>query len=313
MLAHGSSDRLMIDATVFDVSQCVGNIRRLFYQVYRLHHALTQGKQVLLDISKVEFWYPKDVINLSLACTFLSRTASRRGGQFRINPPETTSESARYLERMNFCRIFADLLPREYDDSIESRYGRDLDPNSLLELRIVTSLPDPLAMHAEVESRVARILHVRDPKLTPIKQFAAAVYELCENIAFHSTVCSRLTGSEHGILGFAIMQRYAAKHRTYLAVGDLGDGILKTLRLAYPLLKDDVEAISLAVQPRVSRSKDSDGLGLPRVLRIVVESWGGEVEIDSAGGWMLFARNKSIQRQSRLQIPGTRVYVSLPI
>lgn len=79
-----------------------------------------------------------------------------------------------------------------------------------------------------------------------LRGLADAVYELAENGVAHSHQLSHGAG----VRGYYMAQRMPNKGGTFVAVGDVGDGIPATMRSRYAEL-DDVAALQCALEPGV--------------------------------------------------------------
>lgn len=100
--------------------------------------------------------------------------------------------------------------------------------------------------------------HADDDVAVLEEAISMAIAELCGN------------GVEHGAnpLGcYAAVQRYSAKRRTVLAIGDLGCGITANIRRCFPEIEDDPAALEHALQEGVTTTgRASRGQGFYWVM-----------------------------------------------
>jgi hypothetical protein len=212
---------------------------------------------------------------------------------------------ASYLDRMQLLRRLRDsgwTVPE-----IENVPQDDL-PESLLE---ITALNDPYEVE-DLADRLPRLWAGRagDPRKSRALHFAFG--ELCDNATTHS--------GESPI--FVVAQRYTGRTsphpaRLELAVGDAGIGIPTHLRKNpnYADVGDDSDAISKALQPGVTGTKDHRGYGFHDVLTELGEVGVGEMAIASGRGMVIAPFGDPDRRRSsrELETPveGTWIQVRL--
>lgn len=254
-------------------------------------------RPIELDLSGLEFVSPLDLV--AMAAWSESLDSSRRG---TVVLPENEDVPS-YLERM-------DLLPwmRESGWEVPAAPAgprRELF-HKLIELVV---LPDFDAVE-NFADRLPRLLSGQDPglKRTPALGFASG--ELCDNAISHS--------GESPI--FVAAQRYTGRTsrsapRLELAVADIGIGIPSHLRgnPRYSGIEQDQEAISLALKPGVTGTRDRRGYGFFDVLTAAERVGTGELLIFSGHGRALvpFGKGGRRSRFSSLEdaLPGTWVMI----
>ena len=91
-----------------------------------------------------------------------------------------------------------------------------------------------------------------------------------------------------GVVGYYMAQRFSKRGFTFVAVGDVGDGIPATMRSRYTDL-DDLAALQYALEPGVSSDGGGgNGLHVARQLTELVQ--GGVMTVESGGGFCACAR-----------------------
>ncbi len=113
-----------------------------------------------------------------------------------------------------------------------------------------------------------------------LSRLAQAVFELAENTVAHSHQLSGVAG----VIGYYMAQRLPKRGVTFVAVGDVGDGIPATMRTRYADL-DDLAALQSALEPGVS-SDGGGGNGLYVARQITQQIDGGVMTVESGGGFL---------------------------
>jgi hypothetical protein len=111
--------------------------------------------------------------------------------------------------------------------------------------------------------------------LKTLKRLSSAVFEIAENTAAHS--CRLRPGAD--VLGFYMAQRMPKAERTFIALGDVGDGIPTTIRAKYTV-GTDLDALRYALVPGVS-GNDGGGKGLGIAREVTETLPGGAMTIES--------------------------------
>jgi hypothetical protein len=113
-----------------------------------------------------------------------------------------------------------------------------------------------------------------------LRRLADAVYELAENTVVHSHQIS----SGVGVVGYYMAQRMPKRGVTFVALGDVGDGIPATMRQRYADL-DDLSALRQALEPGVSSDYGGgNGLHVARQLTELVD--GGVMTVESGAAFL---------------------------
>jgi hypothetical protein len=111
--------------------------------------------------------------------------------------------------------------------------------------------------------------------LKTLKRLSSAVFEIAENTAAHSC---RLH-PQAGVVGYYMAQRMPRVEKTFIALGDVGDGIPNTIRAKYAV-GSDLAALQLALLPGVS-GDDGGGNGLGKARAVTEILPGGTMTIES--------------------------------
>ena len=255
---------------------------------------------VTFDLSPFRFITPGGMMLLAIAV----EQATDQGQQPVLVLP--SGELRKYLARAGFldhlgCNTacIPVLTPSE---SIPYRLRRGSSP-LLQEFSVVTGVEQL----SEVLEKLVRVLRFRlKYRKRDAYDIAIVMSELWQNSLEHSSSPVRATG---------IMQMYRTpQRRLEIALGDNGDGILKSLRRNsnYQNLSNDNDAIIKAFEPSVSEHQDrTRGNGLVLLVDKIF-AHDGTAEIRSGTGKV---RIRADQRRGwKLNVPylkGTQVVISL--
>lgn len=239
------------------------------------------------DLSNVGFITPVGLVSLTAACYALNRDGKRPVIFLNNNIDLYT-----YLARAGFITMVKSIVrieaPFLQSSSLEYKDKRG-STESLMELTKLTSsaeLPDLL--DSIVSEKIISVLRrrLRYQKYDAY-DVATAISEICQNTFEHNTkTCS-----------FIAMQVYGNNNFLEIGVSDYGDGIANSLRRNPKYHStSDVEAIGLAVKPRVSEYEDpTRGTGLHHLLEIAYK-YDGTAQIRSGSG---AARYRMDRREAR--------------
>ena len=97
------------------------------------------------------------------------------------------------------------------------------------------------------------------------------------------------------MVGYYMAQRMPNKGITFVAIGDVGDGIPATMRSRYADL-DDLSALRYALEPGVS-SDGGGGNGLHVARRMTELIEGGVMTVESGGGFLRVRSGKAGQAE----------------
>jgi hypothetical protein len=144
--------------------------------------------------------------------------------------------------------------------------------------------------------------------LKTLKRLSNAVFEIAENTAAHS--CRLRSGGT--VVGYYMAQRMPRVGRTFIALGDVGDGIPNTIRAKYAV-GGDLEALQYALTPGVS-GNDGGGNGLGRARDVTETLPGGAMTIESGGALLrVRAAGQGKDVEYAHSCPATRVSFYLQV
>jgi hypothetical protein len=222
---------------------------------------------------------PADFVNL---CLVLEAVNGMGFPEVCLVPPEPSFLGV-FLWRIGFYDIFPQYRPRPPKQAFQAR-----PTTTLIELCHFTDTAGIL----DLRERLLRVLSAA-PGAADVpggehsfRRIAATVYELAENVVAHSRQLSG--GSVSGYFmaqRVPIKQRVPITYRTFVAVGDPGDGIPATIRAAFPAIPNDLAAVREALRPGVS-SDGGGGNGLDLARRAAHEISGSTMTIESGAAWL---------------------------
>jgi hypothetical protein len=144
--------------------------------------------------------------------------------------------------------------------------------------------------------------------LKTLTRLSNAVFEIAENTAAHS--CRLRPGAK--VTGYYMAQRMPLAGRTFIALGDVGDGIPTTIRVKHTV-GTDLDALRHALVPGISGS-DGGGNGLGVACKVAEALPGGAMTIESGGALL---RVRALGQGKDLEYarswPATRVSFFLKI
>jgi hypothetical protein len=194
--------------------------------------------------------------------------------------PELNVEAPRpsflgvYLWRIGLWDLFPELAPRH-----PIREPPRGSTARFMELTRFTDLAGAYALGQHLPEVLTSARGAADVVggLATVKRLSNAVFEIAENTAAHS----RRLHPQQPVIGYAMAQRMPNVEQTFIALGDVGDGIPATIRARHNV-STDLEAIELAMVPGVSGS-DGGGNGLGRARMATTSLPGGAMTIESGG------------------------------
>ncbi len=238
------------------------------------------------DLSNVGFITPVGLVSLAAACYALNRD-----GKLPVIFLNNNIDLYTYLARAGFITMVKSIVRIEapfLQSSLEYEDKRG-STESLMELTKLTSsaeLPDLL--DSIVSEKIISVLRrrLRYQKYDAY-DVATAISEIWQNTFEHNT----------NTYSFIAMQVYGNNNFLEIGVSDYGAGIANSLkRNPKYQVTSDVEAISLAVKPRVSEYEDpTRGTGLHHLLEIAYKH-DGTAQIRSGSG---AARYRMDRREAR--------------
>jgi hypothetical protein len=256
----------MQPGTTVDLSNQLGTL----HGALELVSSCPLNQPLHLSLAEVKKLLPTDIVHFCLLMEMV------RGMGF----PEVTVDAPKpsflgvYLWRIGLWDLFPQFAPRQ--PLHEPGRGSN---DRCVELTRFTDL----AGAYELGERLPRVLtSARGASdvlggLTTLKRLSNAVFEIAENTAAHS---SRLRPGA-GVVGYYMAQRMPKAERTFIALGDLGDGIPATLRARHAV-GSDLAALRYALVPGVS-GNDGGGNGLGMASKVTQDLPGGAMTIESGG------------------------------
>jgi hypothetical protein len=219
--------------------------------------------------------------------------------------PEVSLEAPRpsflgvYLWRIGLWDLFPDLAPRQ-----PIRKQRRGSTDRFVELTRFTDLAGAYALGERLPHVLTSARSAGDVVggVATLKRLSNAVFEIAENTAAHS----RRLHPNKPVIGYGMAQRMPNVEQTFIAVGDIGDGIPATIRAKHTVYTD-LAAIEMALVPGVSGS-DGGGNGLGRARTVTTSLPGGAMTIESGAALLrLRATGQPKAVAYEHAWPGTRV------
>jgi hypothetical protein len=235
---------------------------------------------LVLSLRDVRYVVPTEIVNLCLVLEVVERMGFP---EIRLEPP-APSFLCMFLWRIGFYDLFPHFRP-----SPPKRPFQAQQTTTLIEVRRFNDTAGIL----DLGERLPHVLTAASGGdnvpggARTLRRIAATVYELAENVLAHSR---RLSGGP--ISGYYMVQRMPNQHRTFIAVGDAGDGIPATIRATFGDLPDDLTALHEALRPGVS-SDGGGGNGLDLARRAAHEIPGGVMTIESGAAWLRVRANET--------------------
>jgi hypothetical protein len=256
---------------------------------------------VRLSLAGVKTLLPTDIVHF---CLLLEMVRGMGFPEVQVEAPKPSFLGV-YLWRIGLWDLFPEYAPRRplhepgrgsNDRCVELTRFNDLAGAFELGERlphVLTSAPGA----AEVVGG-----------LKTLKQLSSAVFEIAENTAAHS--CRLRPGA--GVMGYYMAQRMPRAGRTFIALGDVGDGIPTTIRVNHAV-GTDLEALRLALVPGVS-GNDGGGNGLGIARQVTETLPGGAMTIESGGALLrVRASGQTKDVEYARSLPATRVSFFLKV
>lgn len=258
---------------------------------------LEREDQLCFDFFRVKFVNPEMLI--------LMVTASKLAYEKTQRPIlwiELKADIYSYLERVNIASI--QFLELKKPKEARKFYRSPTQSNNLVEFSIITGWKEI----GDAISKTKGVLNRWFPnKSTEYKRnLSTLVKETVENCIDHSG-----EHSDEGICYYAV-QKYenqSGKVEIYIAVGDVGVGMLTSLRRVHPETKDDTEAILGAlVQGKSGRPSGRGGLGYV-TIKEALANLNGNLTIRSGKARVYYNSKHSSPRIYRQNpyYPGTQI------
>lgn len=260
-------------------------------------NTLEKSDQLTLDFSDVDFVNPEAMIILV--------TASRLAFE-KTNRPiiwdALKSDVYSYLERVNITNI--DFLVVKKPRDAKKFYRSPTQSNNLVEFSIITSWKEL----GEAISKTKGVLNRWFPNkpMEYRRNLSTLVKETVENSIDHSG-----KHANEGICYYAV-QKYEHQDNSVeiqIAVGDVGVGMLTSLRRVYPDTKNDEEAILGAlVDGKSGRPTGRGGLGYV-TIKDALAKLEGSLKIRSGNALVVYKSCCDSPRicEQKSNYPGTQI------
>jgi hypothetical protein len=262
--------------TTADDSACIVNLSK---SLGRASLALAllgerpRTEPLRLSLRDARHLLPTDVVHL---CLILEIAGSLGFPSIELDAPEPSYLGV-WLWRIGLWDLFPQYAPREPIHPLKRG-----DTDRCIELSRFTDLAGAVALGERLPLVLSAGSGAADVQggTRTLRRLADAVYELAENTVAHS---HQVSGGG-GVVGYYMAQRMPKRGVTFVAVGDVGDGIPATMRSRYEDL-DDLAALQYALEPGVS-SDGGGGNGLHVARQMTELIKGGVMTVESGGGFV---------------------------
>lgn len=268
-LSYGTKSRFSLGGMVTPVRYTVARMsgaHDVAALIYACRQALQRQQRLFLDLSNTRAIYPNGAVPMAVTLQYFKR----------LGLTVTTGELSDVVSRISFLNPHwarsADLAASPVKNIIW-RYSDAREANALCKAYV-----DFLEENIECGPGVLDALHW-------------CLFEVMDNVFQHS----------RADCGYSMLQLHYNSKRCAVAVSDDGIGIYQSLREGLISgVRDEYDAIKLAVQERVTSKPKNMGNGLYGLMRVVGLN-GGEMEIRSGRGRMVYkdARLTGEYQQSR--------------
>jgi anti-sigma regulatory factor (Ser/Thr protein kinase) len=246
---------------------------------------MDEPQELLIDLGGLAHIGPAA---LALLAAVLKRR-EEEGFSCEVIPPRSPL-TRNYLQRMDFTKLlFDDEIPEPFKRKkavgfrpVQHFRGEDecwLAAKELAEALVERFKPDSIATAA----------------------IRICLDELAENVVHHAYT---------DLGGFAAAQSNPKRHTFEIAIVDLGIGIRASLARnpAYADISTDVEAVSTALQPRVSSTPERNaGIGL-YITKLLLRGNGGQLLVRSGHAVVCRGANET-EEENDMSFPGTIVAI----
>ncbi len=259
-------------------------------------NSMDNSDQLQLDFENITFVNPEALILLASASK-LAYEKSRRPVIWK----EIKTDVYSYIERVNISNLSFIVIkkPKNF-----VKFNRAASQSSnLVEFSVVSNWKEISDVIGKTKGVLNRWFSDKD--MAYRRNLTTIVKETIENSIDHSG-----QKSNEGICYYAV-QKYFHKDGTIevqIAVGDVGVGMLESLRRVHPSTKDDVEAIRGAlIEGKSGRETRRGGLGY-RTIKTALESLNGNLTIRSGRASVWYASNCPLRVYRQKPIfPGTQI------
>lgn len=230
-------------------------------------------KNGTIDLTKVEFVHPWSIVTI---CLLLVERMSLVDKKLLLpKKPETRS----YLKRICLEKILEELgyqTAKKILDSISIPVRKNLNVQELLHCRYRDEF------NARLEYFISMFRNF-GLKSDDAYRATALVGELGNNVFDHN-----LGNWPTNISGCIIAaQHYPTFKKIEIAVGDPGVGFYGSLKVAFPNLTNDIQAIKKGLAGYTGRIDEERGNGLRLIQKWTIQNFSGKVMIHSGNGLVI--------------------------
>lgn len=259
-------------------------------------NALTNGDQLKLNLSKVSFVTPESLIML-VTTSRLSFDKTKQKVIWDELQPDVYS----YLERINinqvpFIQLKKPIKAKKYQRS-------SVQSDNLVELTTISNWKDVGDAIKKTKSVINRWLPQKSADYR--HNLVTLFKETVENSVDHSSI-----RPHEGTCYYAVQKymRHKGNIDLQIAVGDIGVGMLTSLRRVFPDTKDDVDAILGALIEGKSGRKSGGGMGYV-TIKDALSNLNGSLIIRSGAGIVQYdsTLNRPRIKRKRIKYPGTQI------
>lgn len=277
---------LSVGSNIDDMIQAIWNVAR--------------GEQIIFDLYQVSFICPDRLIMLVTASKIAFEKTQRI-----VQWNHLSGDVFAYLERIDVIKLgFVKLVRPEGVHLFQrAKHGS----NSLVELTTITGWKESGAAIKKTKEVINRWFPEKSIEYR--NNLETLLKETVENSVDHS--------GSHPNTGvcYYVLQKYApaGKHiQLQIAVGDIGVGMLASLKRVYPRTKDDAAAIQGAlIEGKSGRKGGRGGMGY-RAIRSALGEVGGNLTIRSGKSIVLYRPNESRPKiyRNNISYQGTQIFFS---
>lgn len=263
-------------------------------ELFQKTEKLDKSDQITLDLSPIGFISPEVLIIL----VSISKLIFNKTGNV-VTWDKINSNAYSYLERIDVGNL--DFVKLKKPTSAK-KYYRSSSSENLVELSIITDWKKIGYAIQKTKGVINRWLP--DKPMSYRNDLITLIRETVENSIDHSGL--------HAMEGvcFFIAQKYEknGKVEIQIAVGDIGVGMLTSLRRVFPETKNDTDAICGAFMEGKSGRPMGGGLGY-HTVRDALSNLRGSITIRSGSGVMLYSHghNRPYIYRMRSRFPGTQI------
>jgi hypothetical protein len=246
--------------------------------------AAEPARPLRLSLKHARSLMPTDIVHL---CLTLEIASTLGFPSIDLEAPDPSYLGV-WLWRIGLWDLFPQYAPREPIHPLKRG-----NTDTCLELSRFTDLAGAVALGDRLPDMLTAGSGAADVHggARTLQRLSAAVYELAENTVAHSHQLSQGAG----VVGYYMAQRFSKRGFTFVAVGDVGDGIPATMRSRFADL-DDLAAVQYALEPGVSSDGGGgNGLHVARQMTELVQ--GGVMTVESGGGFVRVRSGRAGQAQ----------------